>query len=190
MRLVRILAAILLSLSVVNCSLDIAVEDLAGPDFLKSKVLSETIGVADGITDLVITVELRNSDDTLVADHTPTMTIISGNGVSVFACTQSDASGISVCRLRSVIPGQVLVSIENIKIELTEEVVFNPSSRNGTFLQIVASAQNNQETTDAGNGKYSVTSHIGPSVSGLRQEVSGYEVFINTTGSITPTSDP
>ena len=68
MKLMRILTSTLFALLLTNCSLEIGVEDLTDTiDFLKSSVISETVGIADGINELVVTVELRNSDDSLVA---------------------------------------------------------------------------------------------------------------------------
>ena len=189
MKLVRILTSLGLALLLANCSMDIAIEDISGPDFLKSKVLSSTTGIADGVSDLVVNVELRNSNDTLVVGHIPTIDLLSGNGITLLDCTASNDNGISTCRLRSTIPGIATISIENIPIELDHDVKFDPPARDGTFIQIVASAQNNQPTTDAGNGSYSVTSQIGPAISGQFQEVDGYQIYINTTGAITPTEE-
>lgn len=183
MKLVRILTSTLFALGLANCSLEIGVEDLTDNiDFLKSSVISETVGVADGINELVVTVELRNSDDSLVVDHTPSLELISGSSVTLVGCTTSNSLGISVCRLKSSLAGTKTISFANILIELTEEVVFTPPSRNGTFLQIVSAAQNKVNASG-----YTVTTHLGAPIHGLHQEPSGYEVFTSTTGAITPT---
>jgi len=186
----KILPSLSLALSfallLANCSLDISVEDISssGDDFLKSSVLSQTEGISDGLTDLLLTLELRNSDDTLVAGYTPSFEIINGSGATFVGCSVSNENGISVCRFRATISGTKTVAVLDLPIEITEEIVFKAPERSGTFMQIVSSAQNN---VDAGG--YKVTSHIGAPVQGLRQKVDGYEIFTSTTGAITPTEE-
>ena len=179
----RILTSTLFALLLTNCSLEIGVEDLTDTiDFLKSSVISETVGIADGINEPVVTVELRNSDDSLVADHTPTLDLISGDGVTLVGCTPSNSLGITVCRLKSNLAGTKTISFGNILIDLSEDVVFDPPSRNGTFLQVLSAAQNNINASG-----YTVTTQLGAPAQGLNQMAGGYEVFTSTTGAITPT---
>ena len=182
MNFTRMLILSLWVLLLANCSLEIGIEDLSGPDFLKSSVVSETVGIADGVNELVVTVELRNSDDTLVVGHTPILSLLSGDSVTLVGCTVSNDNGLSVCRLKSSIVGVKTIAFGNIKIDLTEDVVFDPPSRNGTFQQVLSAAQNNVNASG-----YSVTSQLGAPMQGLRDTPSSYEVFTSTTGAITPT---
>ena len=69
----------------------------------------------------------------------------------------------------------------NIVIDLVGEIFFDPPSRNGTYLQVVSSAQVDEDADG-----YSVTSHVGAPFSDMKQNVNGYTVFTNTTGGITP----
>lgn len=166
-----------------GCTLEVELVDISNPDndFKLSSVLAETVGVADGITDLILTLELKNSNGSLVKFFTPQISLLSGSGVTSLGCSKSNELGISTCRFRSNTPTTALVSLENILIELTEEIVFEAPRVSLSYVQVVSSALNR---VDAGG--YTVTSHIGVPVQGLRQEVDGYEIFLNTTDGITP----
>jgi|GEM_PF-3475688 len=169
------------------CTLEIEVKDISSQpaDFLLSSIVSTTRGVSDGITELLMTIELKNSDGSFVEGFTPEISIISGIPATFVGCSPSNAAGISVCSFRSSTPGLVTVGtsvgLSNALIELTEDLIFEAPQQSGSFVQIVSSALNNVDA----NG-YTVTSHIGAPVKGLRQVVNGYVIYTNTTSGITP----
>ena len=173
-----------------NCSLDISIDDVSTMDFAHSTILSTTRGVGDGTTSAVVVVLLKNSDDTAVVSHEPELKLVDSNnqsldftneGVTDIKCSKSDNDGISTCTIKSITVGSKRIGFFNIIIELFGEVYFDPPERNGTFMQIVSSAQIKQDAEG-----YSVTSHTGTAFSGLRQVESGYTIYTSTTGSITP----
>ncbi|MCJ8276888.1 MAG: hypothetical protein MJK18_08605 [Bdellovibrionales bacterium] len=171
-----------------NCSLDIAIDDIAADDFADSSILSTSRGVGDGITSATVTLLLKNSNGTVVVDHIPDLAFINGDGqsfqdegVTFVDCTKSNDEGISTCLIKSITIGKKRIGFMNLIVDLFGDIYFDPPERNGTFMQIVASAQVKQDADG-----YSVTSHTGAPLTGLRQEESGYTIFTSTTGSITP----
>ena len=189
MKFVNVLVPLLFLALLANCSLDIAIEDVRANDFAKSSILSTSRGVGDGLTGATITVLLKNSDNTVVVGHKPEFDFINesgsayeGEGITYVECTNSNNLGISNCMIKAITVGSKKVLFNNILIELFSDVYFDPPERNGTFMQIVSSAQIKQDADG-----YSVTSHTGVPFTGLRQDEGGYIIYTSTTGSITPT---
>ena len=163
-----------------GCGLEVGIEDLS-TDFLKTTVISKTVGVADGITELIVTLELKNSNDKLVIGHTPKMKFVSGVNINFLGCSKSNENGHSVCRMRSVYDGTALIRFDEINIELETDVQFSPPDRNGTFLQVLSAAQHHETITD-----HKITSQAGAPVLGLYNQVGGHHFFTNTTSVATP----
>ncbi len=188
MKLLNVLVPLVLALFLANCSIDVAIEDITGDDFLKSTILATSRGVGDGQTSATVVVLLKNSDDSTVTDYKPafnfvdnTGSAITGNGITFSNCSVSNSQGISTCSFKSIEVGARRVLFNNIIVELVGEVFFDAPSRKGTFTQIVNAGQIDQDASG-----YSVTSFIGAPFKGLKQEVNGYVIFTNTTGGITP----
>lgn len=187
MKLLNVLTPFLLALLLANCSIDVAIDDITADDFLKSTILATSRGVGDGQTSATIVVLLKNSDGSLVSNYNPNFdfvdnsgSAISSNGITYSKCTASNTQGVATCTFKSIQVGARRVMFK-IGIDLIGEIFFDAPSRNGTFLQVVSSGQIDQDAAG-----YSVTSHVGSSFAGLKQEVNGYIIFTNTTGSITP----
>lgn len=177
-----------LALLLSNCSIDVSIDDITAHDFLKSTILASSRGVSDGQTTATLSILLKNSDNTLVTNHKPSFIFVDNSGSAYTSndivysdCDTSNSQGVSICSVRSVASGARRLSFNNIVIELVGEVYFDPPNRNGTFFQVVSSAQINQTA-----GGYSVTSQTGSIFKGLEQVSQGYTIFTNTTGSITP----
>jgi hypothetical protein len=188
MKIRNVLPLILLGLSLVNCSIDVSIEDITGNDFLKSSILATSRGVGDGQTSASVVVILKNSDNSIVANHTPVFNFIDnngsaeqGNGITYSVCTPSNEQGISTCSIKSIQVGARRLSFNNILIELIGQVYFDPPKRDGNFFQVLSSAQ-----IDEAAGGYTVTSQTGSFFKGLIRDVNSYTLFTNTTGGITP----
>jgi hypothetical protein len=189
MKSLNVLAPLLLALFLANCSIDVSIEDdTGGNDFLKSSILSTSRGIGDGQTGATVVIILKNSDSSVVKNYEPNFSFVDNSGSTVTdsgitfsSCTKSNAQGISICTFKSIQVGGKKVSFKNIVVELISSLYFDAPSRNGTFLQIVSSAQIDQDA-----GGYSVTSHTGAPFAGLKQEVNGYIIYTNTTEGITP----
>lgn len=183
---------------VVNCSIDVSIEDITGNDFFKTTILSTSRGIGDGQTNATAVVLLKNADGSVIPNYRPSFEFVDNSGSSVQGsaitfseCSVSNEQGISVCIIRSISVGSLTLSFNNVKVELFGQVYFDPPSRDGTFFQVVNSGQIDQNA-----GGYSVTSYTGspfslPSssgapYSGMMQKVNGYTIFTNTTGGMTP----
>src|SRR5689334_22603009 len=58
-------------------------------DFLKTEIISGANGIADGTTEMLIAIHLKNSDGSSVPDYKPTYEIVSGAGVTGSNCSTS-----------------------------------------------------------------------------------------------------
>ncbi len=188
MKLLNVLVPLILALFLANCSIDVSIDDISADDFLKSTILATSRGIGDGQTSATVVILLKNSDDSIIAGYTPNFSFInnggssiSANGITYSACSTTNNQGISTCTFKSIESGSQQILFNNIAVELVGEVFFEAPSRNGIFTQILSSAQLDQVASG-----YIVTSQIGAPFPGLVQKVSGYTIFTNTTGGITP----
>lgn len=148
-------------------------------DFLKTEILIGTPGIADGTSEMVIAIHLKNSDNTSVAEFRPTYTIASGTGVTPGKCSVSDSNGISACVLKATQPGKKLIKLTNAKVGLEKEVVFENSVKSGRILGLVSGSKQNLTTPDGYKGEVS----FGDSAKGISFKTSGgYKVMISTQG--------
>ncbi|MCB0377997.1 MAG: hypothetical protein KDD33_05850 [Bdellovibrionales bacterium] len=184
MRVLNVAYKLLLLVLLANCSIDVAVEDLKGNDFLRSSVVSNSRGIGDGVTAAVVVIELRNSDDSLVTGHTPDLSLANtgSSGITYYSCTPSDQLGLSTCTIKAIIVGVKTIVFNNIEIGLSSDIFFDPPKRDGNFFQLISAGAVMEDASG-----YSVTTQLGSPYEGLKQEVDGYQIYISTTGAITPT---
>jgi len=149
-------------------------------DFLKTEFIVGGPQPADGVSQLLVGLQLKNSDNHAVANYQPTYEITSGGGVITSSCTTSDSNGISACVLKAIQPGQKTVSLTNAKVGLKQNVLFeNPSGAKAANLISGATFHN---TTPLGS-KVSVS--FGNSTQGVkRTTAAGYIVNFSMHGSI------
>lgn len=96
-------------------------------DFEKSEIISNGPAYADGQAELLMVVQLMNSDNSAVKDYKPTYEVVSGAAVNATECTTSNANGVSTCVLKSTVAGTKRVKVTNIKVDLQKDLVFiNP----------------------------------------------------------------
>jgi hypothetical protein len=188
MKMWNVLAPLLFALSLANCSIDVSVEDITAPDFLKSTILATSRGIGDGQTSATVVVLLKNADDSVVTNYKPNFDFVDNSGSNVAAvgitfsdCSMTNSQGISTCTFKSIQVGARRVAFNNIVINLVGEIFFDAPSRKGIFTQVVSSAQVDKDA----NG-HTVTTSVGAPCAGLKQEVNGWTLFTNTTGGITP----
>ncbi|RYZ93629.1 MAG: hypothetical protein EOP06_00235 [Proteobacteria bacterium] len=93
-------------------------------DFARSQILAGSPTAADGHSELMIIIQLTNSDGTPVKFFKPTYEVVSGSGITSSACTISDANGISTCIAKATVPGSKRISVSNIKISLESNLIF------------------------------------------------------------------
>ncbi len=113
-------------------------------DFARSQVINNGPGIADGQSELLVVIQLMNSDGTPVKLFQPTYSIISGAGVAAQACTTSNINGVSTCVLKASQAGVKRLSITNITISLEADVIFNQPGRKPVMGLISASNSQTQ----------------------------------------------
>jgi hypothetical protein len=145
------------------------------PDFLKSEILVNGPGLADGISELVVIVRLLNANGTVVAGYRPLYQIVSGPSITAsVACSLSDGNGIAVCLLRATTPGVRTLRITNVAKALVEGNVsfVAPGPKKKSTGGFVASASSG--TTTSGHQIHSSTGNFH---SGIRHKTpEGYTV--------------
>ncbi len=102
-------------------------------DFKKSEIISNGPAAADGQSDLLIVIQLTNSDSTPVVGFRPTYTVVSGGGVTALPCTTSNSNGVSTCILRSTQVGVKTILVNNVAIVLKSDVVFTTPMGRSVF---------------------------------------------------------
>ena len=178
-KFVHFFTALLAGLLLSGCSMDTSIKDISTyglNDFEKSEVIVSGMGRADGTT-LTYTIRLKNSNDSLVEGHVPTITKVSGTG-SLGSCSRSDVNGLSFCTISSTTVGTVRIGVTNVKITLQRNIGFAPPEV--TVGQIISGAIGT--VTVSG---YKITSSMGAEFSNTRYESgSGYKVYSTVQGDI------
>lgn len=145
-------------------------------DFKKSEIISNGPGIADGQSELLVVIQLMNSDGSIVKLFRPTYEIVSGTGVTASACTTSNNNGVSTCVLKSAQAGTKRISVTNIEIPLQADVVFNqPPAGKPNFGLAVANKMQIQ-------GAHTLTATIGNQEPGAVRTSGTYKLFGGVQG--------
>ena len=128
------------------------------PDFLKTEMIENGPAPADGSSELLVVIHLKNSNGSVVPNYRPEFEIVVNNvGVTKSPCTESSREGYSVCVLRATQPGVRVLRLVNAKVGLEKEVVFEPPMRRGQILGLISGSETGAETETGGYwGEYSV----------------------------------
>lgn len=110
-------------------------------DFEKSEIISNGPAYADGQSELLMVIQLMNSDNSVVKDHKPTYKIISGTGVNASECTTSNANGVSTCVLKATQAGTKRVKVTNIKVNLEKDLLFINPPIGKSMMTLVATTK-------------------------------------------------
>lgn len=144
-------------------------------DFARSEIITSGTGVADGSTEMLVVIQLMNSDGTPVKLYKPTYEIVSGSGVTAQECTTSNSNGVSTCILKATQAGTKRLSVTNIKIELQKDLLFQlPSSK--TMLGLASGAK--QITTSG----YKVSASVATQESAMVRESGGWKFYGGVEG--------
>src|SRR5688572_1813660 len=84
-------------------------------DFERTEMIHNGAAFADGVSELLVVVQLKNSDNQPVANYKPAYEVASGAAVITSPCTTSLDTGISVCILKSTQPGAKKIRLINAK---------------------------------------------------------------------------
>lgn len=114
-------------------------------DFKRSEIISNGPAVADGQSELLVVIQLMNTDGSSVKLFKPTYEVVSGVGVTAQECTTSNDNGVSTCVLKANQAGIKRISVTNIKIDLQADVVFTaPTASKALFGLISVNNVQNQ----------------------------------------------
>ena len=150
-------------------------------DFLKTEILANGPVAADGSSQLLVVIQLKNSDNTSVPNYRPTYGVTSSLGVPQSQCTTSDSNGVSTCVLKSIIPGQKTFTLTNAKVGLNKQVEFT-APKGTQRLGLVPACQVNG-STPAGS-KIQVS--VGNALKGARLKTAGgFQVSFSMQGMVT-----
>ncbi len=111
------------------------------PVAANSQITGTTPVVADGVSEAVVTIELRNASNNPVTGVVPTFVATDTGSTNIYgACSVSDGSGISTCALSSL-------AAESKILELT-----SPISKTGQTLSFTAGSAVASTSTITGTG--------------------------------------
>lgn len=158
------------------------IEPKGVPDFLKSEILVNGYGLADGVSGLLVVVRLLNSDGSPVPGHFPQYQVAAGLTLaSSSTCSVSDNNGVAICLLRATLPGTRTIRMSNLgKAHVEAGVTFTPPAPRRSVGNFVASAT--RSTTSQG---HTVHTAVGGYHSGIRFRSSeGYTVYSSVQGAL------
>ncbi len=146
----------------------------AGLDFQKTEILVGGTNLADGNSQMLVVVHLKNSNSSPVKNYKPTYTVAPANGLITSECSTSTDSGISVCVLKSTSAGLKTFRLTNAKVGL-EKIVEFENLKKGQMLGLASGAHQNM-TTAAGHKVRLAAGEIGTGVRGTTS--GGYKVSL------------
>jgi hypothetical protein len=164
-----------------GCSLKGGLKRLKGRvDFEKTEIIASDIGIADGSDELVVAIQLKNSDNSVVEEYKPQYQVVSGSVAYQGPCTKSSNLGISVCILKAIQPGTKKLRLLNAKVGLEKEVLFALRGTQSTTSLVAASGV--QIPTSGG---YKANLSVGPWVNSKAvQTPNGYKVYLSVQSSM------
>ncbi len=148
---------------------------------MKTEIIASSEAPADGAAELGIIIQLKNSDNSSVADYKPTYEIVSGSGVVARECTTSDNNGFSACILKATQPGKKRLRLTNALVGLEREIEFLNAARSGRLIGLAPGASALSTTPSGATVEFSV----GEAIQGVRSQTQGdYKVFFSVQGAL------
>ncbi len=149
-------------------------------DFMNTEIIASDIGIADGNDELVVVVHLKNSDNSVVGNFKPEYEIVNGAAVWKGPCTTSASNGMSICILKSTVPGSKRLRLTNAKAGLEKDVLF---ALKGTSS--LAGFTAGGSTAIATNGGYKANVSVGPWAANPGVGTpGGYKAYISVQGAM------
>ncbi len=127
-------------------------------DFERTEIIHNGSAIADGNSELLVIVQLKDSDNQPVAQYKPTYDVIAGQAVIGNPCTTSLETGISVCVLKSTLAGAKTFRLTNAKTGLEHVVTFEPILTSKGLLALLPAGTGRATTTTGYKGKISCVS--------------------------------
>lgn len=143
-------------------------------DFMKTEIIVGGGNIADGASEAIVVVHLKNSDSSAVPNYKPTYTVTPAQGLTTTNCSESTKDGVSACVLKSTKSGVKLFKLTNAKVGLEKSIEFHDIKR-GQILALESAARINMSTS-AGH-RVSLTA--GEMAVGKKVTTSGnYKIFM------------
>ena len=145
-------------------------------DFKKSEIISNGPMVADGQSELLVVIQLMNSDGSSVKLFKPTYEVVAGTGVIAQACTTSNDNGVSTCVLKSVQAGTKTISVTNIKFNLKADIVFSAPVASKALSGLISAKKNQSQ------GNFEISATIGNQETGVVKTGGAFKVYGGVQG--------
>jgi hypothetical protein len=145
-------------------------------DFAKTEIITNGPAIADGLSELTVAVQLKNSDNSPVADYRPEYEVVSGSGVIKNDCTKSLNNGLSYCLLKATIGGLKRIRLTNAKVGLESMLQF--TSKVSTPRSGLAARTSTLETATATGLKGSFS--VGLQTGKVLTSTGGYKLNLTT----------
>ncbi len=147
-------------------------------DFKRSEIISNGPAVADGQSELLVVIQLMNTDGSSVKLFKPIYEVISGTGVTAQACTTSNENGVSTCVLKSSEAGTKRISVTNIKIDLQSDVVFSAPVPGKAMFGLISATKNQTQ------GNFQLSASIGNQEPGVVKSSGAFKVYGGVQGEV------
>jgi len=154
---------------------------IASNDFLMTEIVTNSPGIANGVSDLIVLIHIKNSDGAPVANYRPEFSITSGVGLTSGSCTLSSSQGVAVCILRATQPGVRTLQLTNARVGLSTQIRFDLPS-GGKQVIGLASAGQQRGTTASG---YQVEASAGHLTDRITVKTArGYTGYLSIQGTV------
>ncbi len=145
-------------------------------DFKRSEIISNGPAVADGQSELLVVIQLMNTDGSSVKLFKPTYEVVSGTGVTTQACTTSNDNGVSTCVLKANTAGTKKIAVTNIQIPLQAEVVFTAPVAGKSIFGLISSTKNQTQSN------FGLSASIGNQEPGVVKSNGAFKVYGGVQG--------
>lgn len=168
-----------LAVIALGCSTQVSVTSFSNSlrDFEKTEILVGSPVFANGNDELIVVVHLKNSDSSSVPNYKPLFDLAQLSDIQFSECTTSDLNGISVCRVKSIVPGLKTLTLTNAKVGLSKTIEFMQPQGSQRLALLPGSL------TSVTSDQYKVQINAGNSAKGVRyQTPGGYSVLFALQG--------
>lgn len=145
-------------------------------DFKRSEIISNGPAVADGQSELLVVIQLMNTDGSSVKLFKPAYEVVSGTGVTAQACTTSNDNGVSTCVLKANTAGTKRISVTNVKIDLQADVVFSAPIAGKSMFGLISATKNQTQSN------FSLSASIGNQEPGVVKSSGAFKVYGGVQG--------
>jgi hypothetical protein len=147
-------------------------------DFAKTEIITGDAVPADGNSQLLVAIHLKNSDNRPVKEFQPTYDIENNaSGVIKNQCSTSDINGVSVCILKSTVAGIKLFVLTNAKVGLSKSIEFK-SPFGKQFAEINSGTLNQGTTPEGSKVKFSLGRPYDQNFLSTQPDGSGYKIIL------------